>query len=142
VADLKSELGGNLEDVTVAVMEPCELFDAKCLRKAMKVSVCVCVCVCVCRLTRCIGKWTDSLFRLVSFAHMHLTRHLSMDFHHGHFSFAPPLGLLSFSTIGTGNLPSFPNPLWLAILLMMWSSHCLPFLLIWEVLVFSTLVQF
>ena len=39
--DLKSELGGNLEEVTLAMMEPCELFDAKSLRKAMKVSMCV-----------------------------------------------------------------------------------------------------
>ncbi|XP_065887191.1 annexin A7-like [Dysidea avara] len=36
VKDLKSELGGNLEEVTLAMMEPCELFDAKSLRKAMK----------------------------------------------------------------------------------------------------------
>jgi len=44
VKDLKSELGGNLEEVTLAMMEPCELFDAKSLRNAMKVQ-CVCVCV-------------------------------------------------------------------------------------------------
>ena len=74
--DLKSELGGNLEEVTLAMMEPCELFDAKSLRKAMKVfvlraymrasicvwcvcvlhacvwSLCVCVCVCVCMLIK------------------------------------------------------------------------------------------
>ena len=60
--DLKSELGDNLEEVTLAMMEPCELFDAKSLRKAMKVFVCclhacmcvlrtyVCVCVRVCLL--------------------------------------------------------------------------------------------
>ena len=35
--DLKSELGGNLEDVTLALMEPRELFDARSLRSAMKV---------------------------------------------------------------------------------------------------------
>ena len=35
--DLKSELGGNLENVVLAMMEPRELFDAKSLRGAMKV---------------------------------------------------------------------------------------------------------
>ena len=35
--DLKSELGGNLEVVALAMLEPCELFDAKSLRGAMKV---------------------------------------------------------------------------------------------------------
>ena len=35
--DLKSELGGNLEEVVLALMEPCELFDARSLRSAMKV---------------------------------------------------------------------------------------------------------
>ena len=39
IDDLKSELGGNLEDVTVAIMEPRILYDAKCLRAAMKVRV-------------------------------------------------------------------------------------------------------
>ena len=37
IDDLKSELGGNLEDVTVAIMDPPTVYDAKCLRKAMKV---------------------------------------------------------------------------------------------------------
>ena len=27
--DLKSEFGGNFEEVTLAMMEPCELFDAR-----------------------------------------------------------------------------------------------------------------
>ena len=37
ISDLKSELGGNFENVVLALMEPCELFDAKSLRSAMKV---------------------------------------------------------------------------------------------------------
>lgn len=36
ISDLKSELGGNFENVVLALMEPCELFDAKSLRSAMK----------------------------------------------------------------------------------------------------------
>ena len=39
VKDLQSELGGNLENVVLALMEPCELFDARSLRSAMKVFV-------------------------------------------------------------------------------------------------------
>ena len=50
--DLKSELGGNLEEVTLAMMERCELFDAKSLRHAMKVRKLVCVCVYVCISSR------------------------------------------------------------------------------------------
>jgi len=34
--DLKSELSGNLEECLLAMMEPSVLFDAKCLRRAMK----------------------------------------------------------------------------------------------------------
>ena len=36
--DLKSELSGNLEDCLLALMEPSVLYDAKCLRRAMRVS--------------------------------------------------------------------------------------------------------
>lgn len=36
--DLKSELSGNLEECLLALMEPSVLFDAKCLRKGMRVS--------------------------------------------------------------------------------------------------------
>jgi len=57
VKDLKSELGGNLEEVTLAMMEPCELFDAKCLRKAMKVCMYVCMCMRRCVFRR--GEWDD-----------------------------------------------------------------------------------
>jgi len=35
--DLKSELSGNLEECLLALMEPSVLFDAKCLRRAMRV---------------------------------------------------------------------------------------------------------
>ena len=35
--DLKSELSGNLEDCLLALLEPASLFDAKCLRRAMRV---------------------------------------------------------------------------------------------------------
>ena len=44
--DLKSELSGNLEDCLLALMEPSSLYDAKCLRRAMKVNkhqICVLV---------------------------------------------------------------------------------------------------
>lgn len=37
--DLKSELSGNLEDCLLALLEPSDLYDAKCLRRAMRVSV-------------------------------------------------------------------------------------------------------
>ena len=37
--DLKSELSGNLEDCLLALLEPSALYDAKCLRRAMRVSV-------------------------------------------------------------------------------------------------------
>ena len=48
--DLKSELGGNLENVVLALMEPHGTFDARALRSAMKVCACLfeCLCVCVC----------------------------------------------------------------------------------------------
>ena len=36
--DLKSELSGNLEDCLLALLEPSVLYDAKCLRRAMRVS--------------------------------------------------------------------------------------------------------
>jgi annexin A7/11 len=36
--DLKSELSGNLEDSLLALLEPSSLYDAKCLRRAMRVS--------------------------------------------------------------------------------------------------------
>ena len=36
--DLKSELSGNLEECLLAIMEPSVLYDAKCLRRAMRVS--------------------------------------------------------------------------------------------------------
>lgn len=36
IKDLKSELGGNFENVVLALMEPCETFDARSLRAAMK----------------------------------------------------------------------------------------------------------
>jgi len=51
---------------------------------------------------QCVGQWTKSLNRLPRHNHMCLTQHLPMDylpmgFHqHGHFFFAPPLGLLNF----------------------------------------------
>ena len=35
--DLKSELSGNLEECLLAMMEPTVLYDAKCLRRAMRV---------------------------------------------------------------------------------------------------------
>ena len=37
--DLKSELSGNLEECLLAIMEPSILFDAKCLRRAMRVGI-------------------------------------------------------------------------------------------------------
>ena len=37
--DLKSELSGNLEECLLAMMEPQVLYDAKCLRRAMRVSI-------------------------------------------------------------------------------------------------------
>ena len=37
VRKLKSELSGNLENVIIALMDPKVLYDAKCLRGAMKV---------------------------------------------------------------------------------------------------------
>ena len=37
--DLKSELSGNLEECLLALLEPSDLYDAKCLRRAMRVSV-------------------------------------------------------------------------------------------------------
>ena len=39
MSDLKSELSGNLEDCLLALLEPSLLYDAKCLRRAMRVSV-------------------------------------------------------------------------------------------------------
>ena len=36
IRELKSELSGNLEGLILAFMEPQTLYDAKCLRKAMK----------------------------------------------------------------------------------------------------------
>ena len=39
VKDLQSELGGNFENVVVSLMDPCELFDARSLRSAMKVRI-------------------------------------------------------------------------------------------------------
>ena len=46
--DLKSELGGNLENVVLALMEPHGTFDARALRSAMKVCACLFECLCVC----------------------------------------------------------------------------------------------
>ena len=37
IKELKSELTGNFENFIVALMEPKTLYDAKCLRRAMKV---------------------------------------------------------------------------------------------------------
>ena len=36
IRELKSELSGNLEDCLLAMLEPKTLYDAKCLRRAMK----------------------------------------------------------------------------------------------------------
>jgi annexin A7/11 len=36
INELKSELSGNFEGVVLAVMEPARLYDAKCLRRAMR----------------------------------------------------------------------------------------------------------
>ena len=44
--DLKSELSGNLEDCLLALLEPAALYDAKCLRRAMRVSRAMSVSVC------------------------------------------------------------------------------------------------
>jgi len=42
--DLKSELSGNLEDCLLALLEPSVLYDAKCLRRAMRVKKsCLCL---------------------------------------------------------------------------------------------------
>jgi len=42
--DLKSELSGNLEDCLLALLEPSVLYDAKCLRRAMRVRIsCLCL---------------------------------------------------------------------------------------------------
>lgn len=37
--DLKGELSGNLEDCLLALLEPSALYDAKCLRRSMRVSL-------------------------------------------------------------------------------------------------------
>jgi hypothetical protein len=37
INELKSELSGNLEDCLLAMMEPKVLYDAKCLRRGMRV---------------------------------------------------------------------------------------------------------
>ena len=37
INELKSELSGNLEECLLAMMEPKDLYDAKCLRRAMRV---------------------------------------------------------------------------------------------------------
>ncbi len=36
IKELKSELSGNLEDCLLALFEPSTLYDAKCLRRAMR----------------------------------------------------------------------------------------------------------
>ena len=36
IKELKSELSGNLEDCLLAMFEPTTLYDAKCLRRAMR----------------------------------------------------------------------------------------------------------
>ena len=38
INELKSELSGNLEECLLAMMEPKHLYDAKCLRRAMRVN--------------------------------------------------------------------------------------------------------
>lgn len=43
ISDLKSELSGRLEQVVLGLMDPVPVFQARCLRKAMKVRKVCCV---------------------------------------------------------------------------------------------------